>query len=128
MPHASPPPSAGAPHRQLADSLLHFIHEGTLRPGEKLPSVREAARQHQVSTRTVVKAYARLENVGAIEARAQSGFYVRPRPGPGYPLPRIAPPLAQPSYIGVSDLAAEVMATSADEANVPLGWGTPDAA
>jgi DNA-binding transcriptional MocR family regulator len=124
---ASPLPTASAPHRQIADELIHFIHEGTLRPGEKLPSVREAARQRRVSTRTVLKAYARLENAGVIEVRAQSGFYVRPRSGPGYPLPRIAAPLAEPAYIGVGDLAADVMTTSAEPGNVPFGWGTPDA-
>lgn len=99
--------------------------EGTLRPGEKLASVREAARQRKVSTRTVMKAYARLEDAGLIEARSQSGFYVRPRNTVGFPLPRIAAPMAKPSYIGISDLAADVMSTSADPANVAFGWGTP---
>ena len=114
-------------HRQLADSLQRFIAEGTLRPGEKLPSVREMARQRGVSTGTVVKAYGRLENLGELEVRPQSGFYIRPRAGVvDYPLPQMAPPMARPSYVGVDDLAADVMTTSAAPMNVALGWATPD--
>jgi DNA-binding transcriptional MocR family regulator len=115
-----------APHRQLADALQRFIEEGTLRPGEKLPSVRLMARQHGVSTGTVVKAYALLESLGHLDVRAQSGFYVRPRLEIQYPLPQIARPMARPSYVGVSDLAAEVMTSSASPANVSFGWGVPD--
>jgi DNA-binding transcriptional MocR family regulator len=115
-------------HRELADSLRRFIAEGTLRPGEKLPSVREMVRQRGVSAGTVVKAYRLLENLGEVEVRAQSGFYVRPRTGADYPLPQMARPMAKPSYVGVSDLAADVMTTSAMPANVALGWGTPDSA
>ncbi|SDR74553.1 transcriptional regulator, GntR family [Opitutus sp. GAS368] len=115
-------------YRTLAESVRRFIAEGTLRPGEKLPSVRQMARQRGVSTGTVVKAYASLENLGEVEVRSQSGFYIRPRSGVEYPLPQMARPMARPSYVGVSDLAAEVMTSSALPANVAFGWSTPDAA
>ncbi len=77
---------------------------------------------------TVVKAYALLENLGHLDVRSQSGFYVRPHVVIEYPLPHIARPMACPSYVGVSDLAAEVMTSSAAPANVSLGWGIPDIA
>jgi DNA-binding transcriptional MocR family regulator len=115
------------PHRLLAESLRRFIAEGTLRPGEKLPSVRQMAKQRGVSAGTVVKAYALLENLGHVDVRSQSGFYVRPRAAVDYPLPHIAPPMARPSYIGISDFAAEVMTGSAAPGNVSFAWGTPDA-
>ena len=114
-------------HRKLADSLDRFIVDGTLRSGEKLPSVRAMARQRGVSAGTVVKAYGLLENLGKVEVRPQSGFYVRARDSlVDYPLPQMAPPMARPSYVGVDDLAADVMTTSASPGNVAFGWATPD--
>ena len=46
------------------------------------------SRTAKVSVSTVVQAYVHLENIGLIEARPQSGFYVR-RPSPkSLPQPR----------------------------------------
>ncbi|CAI1106460.1 Uncharacterized HTH-type transcriptional regulator ydcR [Serratia ficaria] len=62
---------------QLADTLAEAIRRGTLLPGSRLPSVRRCAQTHSVSINTVVSAYRTLEDRGLIEARPQSGFYVR---------------------------------------------------
>jgi len=64
-------------YNQLADNLAEAIRRGTLPAGSRLPSVRRSAQTHGVSINTVVAAYRRLEDRGLIEARPQSGFYVR---------------------------------------------------
>ena len=56
-----------------------MIEKGTYRPGERIPSIRNLSRQMRVSINTVMQAYAHLENVGMVEARPQSGYYVRSR-------------------------------------------------
>lgn len=61
----------------LADNLAEAIRRGTLPAGSRLPSVRRSAQTYSVSINTVVAAYRRLEDRGLIEARPQSGFYVR---------------------------------------------------
>src|SRR5476649_3008690 len=61
----------------LADNLAETIRRGTLPAGSRLPSVRRSAQTWSVSINTVVAAYRRLEDRGFIEARPQSGFYVR---------------------------------------------------
>ena len=66
-------------YQQLAGSLGRAIDEGTLRPGERVPSVRVLCRQHKVSLSTAVAALLDLENRGLVEARPRSGFYVRSR-------------------------------------------------
>lgn len=120
-------PTHCAPYMALADSLQRFIEQGTLRAGDKVPSVRQMAKQRKVSTTTVAKAYLLLENRGQIEARPQSGFYVKPR-APFAPLePRVAPPMREASYVGVSDLGARVMTLSANPAFTAFGSGHPDA-
>jgi len=64
-------------YNQLAEQLADAIRRGTLAPGSRLPSVRRSAQTWSVSINTVVAAYRRLEDRGFIEARPQSGFYVR---------------------------------------------------
>ncbi len=62
---------------QLAALFVERIARRTLRPGARLPSVRDCARTQQVSPSTVVAAYDRLQAQGLVEARRQRGFYVR---------------------------------------------------
>nr|WP_273386752.1 PLP-dependent aminotransferase family protein [Cohnella zeiphila] len=56
------------------------INEGRYRPGQKLPSVRDAAKQYGCSVNTVVRAYAELEKRHAIYSISQSGYYVVDKP------------------------------------------------
>ena len=62
---------------QLAERLGERIRMRLLPAGARLPSVRECARQQGVSTHTVVAAYDLLQAQGLVEARPQSGFFVR---------------------------------------------------
>ena len=62
---------------QLASRYAEMVKRRLLAPGARLPSVREAARRHAVSPATVVGAYDRLLASGAVEVRAQRGFFVR---------------------------------------------------
>ena len=62
---------------QLADRFAARIRDRLLSAGARLPSVRECARTHGVSPATVVAAYDRLLAAGMVEARKNSGFYVR---------------------------------------------------
>ncbi|OWY39997.1 GntR family transcriptional regulator [Xenophilus sp. AP218F] len=73
-------------YQKLADDLSLAIRRGTLPPGARLPSVRRTAQSRQISLNTVVSAYRVLEDRGLIEARPQSGYYVRARlPPPARP-------------------------------------------
>jgi len=76
-PAARPPRSSTTLGEQLALRVADRIQRGALAPGARLPSVREGARQHGVSTSTVVAAYDRLQAQGLVEARRQRGFFVR---------------------------------------------------
>lgn len=111
---------------ELARSLEQLIEQGTLRPGHRLPSVRRMSLQRDVSISTVLQAYTLLENRGWIEARPQSGYYVRPRLPTNAPEPRMAKPMAKPSAVGVNDLTAEVLSLASDPRYVPFGAACPD--
>src|SRR6516162_1802324 len=64
-------------YEQVAVRISELIEHGTLRPGERVPSVRRCSEQQNVSIATVTQAYRLLESRGIIEARPQSGYYVR---------------------------------------------------
>jgi DNA-binding transcriptional MocR family regulator len=71
-----------AEHRlpaQLAARFAQRIETHALRPGTRLPSIRNCARESRVSRSTVVEAYDRLIAAGLVESRRGSGFYVRLR-------------------------------------------------
>ncbi len=112
-------------YAELADSLQVLIEQGTLRPGHRVPSVRIMSRQRDVSIATVLQAYTVLENRGYLEARPQSGYYVRPRPPSFAPEPRMAKPMAKPAYVGVNDLTAEVLEFALNPDYVPFGAACP---
>jgi DNA-binding transcriptional regulator YhcF (GntR family) len=64
-------------YQQVAEQIHELIRAGTLRAGDRVPSVRRLSRQQGISVSTVLQAYQRLEDSGIIEARPQS-VYVRP--------------------------------------------------
>lgn len=64
-------------YERCADDIAELIRSGVLRPGDKLPSVRDTSLARSVSRATVFQAYYLLETAGLIEARARSGYYVR---------------------------------------------------
>src|SRR5260221_10507134 len=64
-------------YKQIALRISELIEHGTLRPGERVPSVRKCSEQQNVSIATVMQAYRLLEDRGVIEARPQSGYYCR---------------------------------------------------
>jgi len=75
-------------YERVARMVETQIASGALRTHDRIPSVRTMSRAAKVSIATVVQAYVHLENVGLIEARPQSGFYVRNSTAHRLPAPR----------------------------------------
>ncbi len=111
-------------YEQVADDLARLIEKGTFRPGERVPSVRKLNLKLGVSMSTVLQAYVLLEDRGLIEARPQSGYYVRLHPRELPPEPRISKPPLFACNVDVSMLAAEVHEAAINLDNVPLGAAT----
>ena len=64
---------------QLAQRFVTRMRDQLLVSGARLPSVRQCAQMHGVSTSTVVAAYDWLVAQGWVEARPNRGFFVRDR-------------------------------------------------
>ena len=65
--------------RQIADQIATLCASGTLEPGERLPSVRELARELAVNQNTVLRVYERLTGEGLLEMRHGQGTFVAGR-------------------------------------------------
>lgn len=111
-------------YESVANDVSALINSGTLLPGDRVPSVRRLSCQKRVSISTVLLAYRLLENRGVIEARPQSGYYVRSRARP-VAEPAITDPPKVPNPVGVHDLVSRVLAAGRDPRIVQLGAAFP---
>src|SRR5499427_7029244 len=112
-------------YKQVALRIAELIEHGTLRPGERVPSVRKCSRQQNVSVATVIQAYRLLEDRGVIEARPQSGYYVRARRWTPPPEPEMSRPALRPVNVQVSDLILQVVKAGRDPNLVRFGATLP---
>ena len=112
-------------YARVAQQITRLIEEGTLRPGERIPSVRELRKHQQVSITTVTQAYRLLESRGLIEARPQSGYYVRQHRWTPPPEPEMIRPEPRASKVQVSDLVMDVIKATRDPSLVRFGATLP---
>lgn len=61
---------------QLVDRMSFRMIRGDLKPGDKLPSVREMAIESAVNPNTVQRVYTELERMGIAEVRRGQGTFV----------------------------------------------------
>ena len=94
----------------IAAAVHRLIRAGRLESGDRLPTVRDLARELGVSPATVSEAWQALASVGAIQARGRAGTFVRDTAEPSRPS----------RYLGIGgDLLAS---------GLNLSSGTPDPA
>jgi DNA-binding transcriptional regulator YhcF (GntR family) len=61
---------------QIADNIGRQILEGILKPGDRVPSIRDLASDFEVNRNTVLRTYAILSDAGIIENKRGIGFFV----------------------------------------------------
>lgn len=69
-----------APYAQIAQSIRDEIHAGRLRPGDRVPSVRDLASEYKVSRATADKALSALRSEGLVIAVTGVGTVVAEQP------------------------------------------------
>lgn len=61
---------------QIMDEIKRWIIAGELKPGDKVPSVRELADSLKVNPNTIVRAFQELEREGITETRRGMGTFI----------------------------------------------------
>jgi DNA-binding transcriptional MocR family regulator len=108
-------------YEKVATKLIEMIDSGTLAVGSRAPSVRALSAQLKVSISTAIAAYRFLEDHGRLEARPQSGFYVRALRRENVAEPRMSSPPETATAVTVGDLGLLLVSEFAQPGVVALG-------
>lgn len=113
-------------YEALADEIAAAIRDGTLRAGDRLPSVRAAAAGHGVNASTVFQAYYLLEARGLVRARARSGYFVAATRTPApQPLVAASNPDGKSVDVDVSARVFAILEATTKREVVPFGSAFP---
>jgi GntR family transcriptional regulator len=63
-------------YQQIVDQVRKAIAIQALKPGDQLPTIREAAIQARVNRNTISRAYLEMEHLGLLRTRQGSGCFV----------------------------------------------------
>ena len=68
------------PYVQLVEQVRQALLNGTLQPGDRLPTVKDVVGSLAINPNTVLKAYRDLEREGLVQGRQGVGTFVLRRP------------------------------------------------
>lgn len=125
-------------YRRLAAEYVQAMGLGTLQLGEKMPSVRELMRRHQVSLSTALQVLRCLEEQGYLEAKPRVGYFVRDARTPlsgslaltSEPdLSQPVQPNAQAHFVGINEHISLLLERGRQaQVHLDIGGCTPPAA
>jgi DNA-binding transcriptional MocR family regulator len=93
---------------EVAERIEKLIEKRSLKVGDKLLSVRALSKEQGISLSTAFQAYYHLESKGLIEARPQSGYYVKFSPRHTLDLCTTCEPVDEASPVTIDDMISSV--------------------
>jgi DNA-binding transcriptional MocR family regulator len=93
---------------EVADRIETLIEKKVFKIGDKLLSVRALSKEQGISLSTAFQAYYLLESKGLVEARPQSGYYVKYSPEHSLDLPKVSEPPDDAIPVSVDDMINSV--------------------
>jgi DNA-binding transcriptional MocR family regulator len=110
---------------QLLEKIKGLIRNSTLKPGDKLLSIRAMSKEQGLSITTVYKAYSELEIMGLIEAKTKSGYYVKTNPRRLYRVTKELRELTDMGAIDADEMPNEVYKNLAEKNIIQLSLSAP---
>ncbi|WP_445181021.1 aminotransferase-like domain-containing protein [Pseudomonas sp. McL0111] len=111
-------------YRQLANHYLDAIRSGTLKTGERFPSIRLMMEKHAVSLSTAVQVCRELEGQGVLEARPRSGNFIRQPDKPQKSPTVMTPPKVDSGvYVGIHEQVSSVLKAS-QQASIKVNFSS----
>ncbi|NBP68207.1 MAG: PLP-dependent aminotransferase family protein [Cytophagia bacterium] len=110
---------------EVADRIERLIENGALKVGDKLLSVRALSKEQGISVSTAFQAYYQLESKGLIEARPQSGYYVKFSHAHVLDLPKVSSPLHDAVPVSVDEMIDSVYSDLNNDKLIHFSLGVP---
>lgn len=111
------------------DQVSRYIHDliekGSLKPGDKAPSLRKLSKQLNVSIATISQSYVNLEDQGILKAKPQSGFFVDAQVNQINDIPKAASTSKQPRKVRFGELFEEIFTNADNPRIIPFGTSKP---
>jgi len=111
---------------KIAGQMEDQIRSGTLKPGDKLPSLRSLQQLHRVGLNTVKQAYLVLEGRSLIQSLSRSGYYVSRSSLRKLPLPSSSVPSENEQEQISDDIISKVFSNLQNKEIRQFSLGVPD--
>jgi DNA-binding transcriptional MocR family regulator len=112
----------------VSDRIEKLIDNGVLKIGDKLLSVRALSKEQGISLSTAFQSYYHLESKGLIEARPQSGYYVKFSREHILELPKASEPPEDAVPVSVDEMISSVYHDLNSEKLIHFSLGVPSIA
>lgn len=109
----------------VSDRIEKLIENGVLKVGDKLLSVRALSKEQGISLSTAFQSYYHLESKGLIEARPQSGYYVKFSREHILDLPKASEPPDDAVPVSVDEMISSVYHDLNSEKLIHFSLGVP---
>lgn len=109
----------------VADRIELLIEKSVLKVGDKLLSVRALSKEQGISLSTAFQSYYHLESKGLIEARPQSGYYVKYSPQHILDLPKCCEPPEDAVPVSVDEMINSVYHDLNNDKLIHFSMGVP---
>ena len=109
----------------VAERIETLIANGVLKVGDKLLSVRALSKEQGISLSTAFQSYYHLESKGLIEARPQSGYYVKYSPQHILDIPNCCEPLDDAVPVSVDEMISSVYHDLNNDKLIHFSLGVP---
>ena len=110
---------------EVAERIEALIEKQILKVGEKLLSVRALSKEQGISLSTAFQAYYSLESKGLIEARPQSGYYVKFSRSQLLNLPKVSDPPDDAIPVSVDEMINNVYMDFNNKRILNFSMGAP---
>jgi DNA-binding transcriptional MocR family regulator len=112
-------------YAEVAERIETLIEKEIFKVGDKLLSVRALSKEQGISLSTAFQAYYALESKGLIEARPQSGYYVKYSPRHVLDMPKVCEPLDDALPVTVDDMINSVYVDLNSKSLLNFSMATP---
>jgi DNA-binding transcriptional MocR family regulator len=110
---------------EVSDRIEKLISKNALKVGDKLLSVRALSKEQGISLSTAFQAYYHLESKGLIEARPQSGYYVRYSPQHMLNVPMVAKAADEVVPVSIDDMISSIYKDLRSDKLLNFALGSP---